>query len=109
MSDAIELEPGLIRADPISLRRLCGATVIFHPPRHGVQVIMCGNWTVGTLKYYANTKHSRIRLEGFEWWRYNRILQCDRWNELVGFDRMAEARKLAVKALKLAGAEVVFA
>jgi hypothetical protein len=63
---------------------------------------------MASIRWYP-TQGNRyaVRIEGFEFWKYNRIFGHERYDVVVGIDHRLESRKYVEGIVKYCGARVV--
>jgi hypothetical protein len=98
--------PPTWRSTTCALNRATGAqlewTVV---PRRG-HVAHAGGKNFAVIRYYPTARRWQVRIEGFEFWHFNRILRKECFDPVLGFGKIREARRFAVSVLRQAGARI---
>lgn len=55
---------------------------------------------VAVIRCYPRIKKHSVKMEGFTFWTYDRILQREHFSTVQGFDRLRDARKFVNTILK---------
>ena len=95
------------RSTRAAFDRLAGADVRWRTGAHGVRVVVLDNGTpVMVVRPYPAHKRWSVKIEGFEFWQFVRLLDRETWAAPIGFDTIAEARAFGNAVLSQAGATV---